>query len=170
MYFLTLWIWLFSVSCINQFSRSVVSDSLWPHGQQHARSPCPSPTPRVKHVHWVSDAIQPSHSLSSPSPPTSNPSQPQDLFKWVSSLHQVVKVLEFHLRHQSSQWIFRIIRIDWLCFLEVKGTLKNLLQHHSSKASILWRSAFFLVQISHPYKTTGKTIALTRWTFVGRQA
>ena len=59
-------------------------------------------------------------------------------------------------------------RIEWLDLLAVQGTLKSLLQHHSSKASILWRSAFFIVQISHPYMTTGKTIALTRWTFVGK--
>ena len=59
-------------------------------------------------------------------------------------------------------------RVDWLNLLAVQGTLKNLLQHHSSKASILWRSAFFTVQLSHPYMTTGRTIALTRWTFVGK--
>ena len=59
-------------------------------------------------------------------------------------------------------------RIDWLDLLAVQGTLKSLLQHHSSKASILWCSAFFIVQLSHPYMTTGKTIALTRWTFVGK--
>ena len=59
-------------------------------------------------------------------------------------------------------------RMDWLDLLAVQGTLKNLLQHHSSKASILWHSAFFIVQLSHPYMTTGKTIALTRWTFVGK--
>ena len=60
------------------------------------------------------------------------------------------------------------VRMDWLDLLAVQGTLKSLLQHHSSKASILWRSAFFVVQLSHPYMTTGKTIALTRWTFVGK--
>ena len=94
---------------IIQFSRSVVSDSLWPHEPQHARPPCPSPTPRVysNSFHWVDDAIQPSHSLSSPSPPTFNLSQHQGLFQWVSSLHQVAKVLEFQLQHQSFQWIFR---------------------------------------------------------------
>ena len=59
-------------------------------------------------------------------------------------------------------------RMDWLDLLAVQGTLKSLLQHHSSKASILWCSAFFIVQLSHPYMTTGKTIALTRWTFVGQ--
>ena len=59
-------------------------------------------------------------------------------------------------------------QMDWLDFLAVQGTLKSLLQHHSSKATILWCSAFFIVQLSHPYMTTGKTIALTRWTFVGK--
>ena len=58
--------------------------------------------------------------------------------------------------------------MDWLDLLAVRGTLKSLLKHHSSKASILWHSAFFIVQVSHPYMTTGKTIALTRWTFVGK--
>ena len=80
-------------------SRSVVSDSLQPHEPQHARPPCLSPTPGVHptHVHWVSDAIQPSHPLSSPSPPALNLSQHQGLFQWVSSLHEVAKVLEFQL-------------------------------------------------------------------------
>ena len=122
------------------------------------------------HVHWVDDAIQPSHSLSSPSPPALNLSQHQRLFKWVSSLHQVAKVLELQLQHQSFQWIFRtdFFRMDWLDFLAVQGTLNSLLQHHSSKASILWHSAFFILQLSYPYMTTGKTIALTRQTFVGK--
>ena len=122
------------------------------------------------HVHWVSDAIQPSHPLSSPSPPAFNLSQHQGLFKWDSSSHQVAKVLEFQLQHQSFQWTFRLIslRMDWLDLLAVQGTLKSLLQHHSSKASVLQCSAFFIVQFSHPYMTTGKTIALTRWTFVGK--
>ena len=61
-----------------------------------------------------------------------------------------------------------IFRMDWLDLLAVQGTLKSILQHHSSKASVLWHSAFFTVQLSHPYMTTGKTIALTRWTFVGK--
>ena len=119
------------------------------------------------HVHWVSDVIQPSHPLSSPSPPALNLSQHQGLFKWVSSSHQVAKVLEFQLQHQSFQHPGLIsFRMDWLDLLAVQGTLKSLLQHHSSKASILRRSAFFIVQFSHPYMMTGKTIALTRWTFV----
>ena len=92
-----------------QFSHSVMSDSLWPHVLQHTRPPCPSPTPEFiqTHVHWVGDAIQPSHPLLSPSPPTFNLSQHQGLFKWVSSSHQVAKVLELQLQHQSFQWIFR---------------------------------------------------------------
>ena len=91
-----------------QFSCSVVSDSLWLHGLQHARLPCPSPNPEFTqtHVHWVSDAIQPSHPLSPPSPPALNLSQHQGLFWWVGSSHQVAQVLE--LQHQSFQWIFRV--------------------------------------------------------------
>ena len=91
------------------------------------------------HVHRVGDAIQPSHPLSSLSPPAFNLSQHQGLFQGVSSLHQVAKVLEFQLLNQSFQWIFRLIsfRIDWFDLLIVQGTLKSLLQHHSLKASIL---------------------------------
>ena len=84
----------------DQISRSVVSNSLQPHESQHARPPCPSPTPGVhsdSHVHRVSDAIQPSHPLSSPSPLAPNPSQHQSLFQWVNSSHEVAKVLEFQL-------------------------------------------------------------------------
>ena len=114
------------------------------------------------YVHRVGDAIQPSHPLSSPSPPTSSLSQHQGLFQWVSSLHQVTKVLEFQLHHQPFQWT---PRTD---LLAVQGTLTSLLQHHSSKASILWCSTFFIVYLSHPYVTTGKTIALTRRTFVDK--
>ena len=114
------------------------------------------------HVHWINDAFQPSCPLSSPSPPNLSLSQPQGLFKWVSFSHQVARVLEFQLRHRSFQWTFRAD------FLAVQGTLKSLLQHHSSKASILRCSAFFIVQLSHPYMTTGKVIALTRQTFVGK--
>ena len=122
------------------------------------------------HVHRVGDAIQPSHPLLSPYPPAPNPSQHQSLFQWVSSLHQVAKVLEFQLQHQSFQWTPGLIsfRMDCLDLLAVQGALKSLLQHHSLKASVLQRSAFFTVQLSHPYMTTGKTIALTRRTFAGK--
>ena len=101
--------------------------------------------------------------LSSPSPPAPNPSQRQGLFQWVNSSHQVAKILEFQLQHQSFQWTPGLIsfRVDWLDLVAVQGTLKTLLQHHSSKASILRCSAFFMVQLSHPYMTTGKTIVLT---------
>ena len=74
--------------------------------------------------------------------------------------------MEFQLQHQSFQLIS--LKMDWLELLAVQGTLKSLLQHHSSKASILQRSAFFIVQLSLPYMTTGKTRALTRWTYVGK--
>ena len=124
------------------------------------------------HVHQVGDTIQP-HPLSSPSPPTFNLSQHQSLFQWVSSSHKVAKVLEFQLQHQSFQWIFRIYFLeDWLLDLPaVLVTLKSLFQHYTSKASILQNSALrikFIVQLSHPYITTGKIIALTRRTFVGK--
>ena len=120
-------------------------------------------------VHWVGDAIQPSHPLSSPSP-APNPSQHQGLFQWVNSLHEVAKVLEFQLQHSPSNEHPGLIsfRMDWMDLLAVQRTLKSLLQHHSSKASIFQLSAFFRVQLSHPYMTTGKTIALTRRTFVGK--
>ena len=91
-----------------QFSCSVVSDSLQSRGLQHARPPCPSPTPEFTqtHVHWVGDAIQPSHPPLSPSH-AFDLFQHQGIFKWVSSSHQVAKVLKFQLQHQSFQWIFR---------------------------------------------------------------
>ena len=121
------------------------------------------------HVHRVSDAIQPSHSLPSPSPPALNLSQLQGLFKWVSSSPQVAKVLQSQPQHQFFQslpgcWSFQHLgpisfRMDWLDLLAVQGTLKSLLQHHGSKASLLWCLALFIVQLSHPYLTTGKTIA-----------
>ena len=87
------------------------------------------------------------------------------LFQWVSSLHEVAKGFSITPSKEIPGLIFRM---DWLDLLAVQGTRKSLLQHHSSKAAILRRSAFFTVQLSHPYMTTGKTIALTRWTFVGK--
>ena len=86
------------------------------------------------------------------------------------SSHQVAKVLEFQLQHQSFQWIFRtdFLKMDWFDLLAVQRSFKSLLQQCSSKASILWCSAFFIAQLSHPYVTTGKTIALTGRTFVGK--
>ena len=122
------------------------------------------------HVHRVGDAIQPSHPLLSLSPFTFNLSQHQGLLKWVSSSHQVAKILEFQFQHQSFHEYSGLIsfRMDWLDLFAVQGTLKSLLQHHSSKASILWCSAFFIVQLSHPHMPTRRTTALTRWSFVGK--
>ena len=108
--------------------------------------------------------------LSSPSPLVSNLSQQQGLFKRASFSHQVAKYWSFSFNISPSNEHPRLIsfRMDWLDLLAVQGTLKSLLQHHNSKASILLRSAFFIVQLSRPYMTTGKTIALTRRTFIGK--
>ena len=121
------------------------------------------------HVHRVGDAIQPSHPLSSPFPPAPNPSQHQSLFQWVNSSHEVAKDWSFSFSIIPSKEHPGLIsfRMDWLDFLAVQGTLKSLLQHHSSKASILRRSAFFTVQLSHPYMTTGKTICQSGRTVYG---
>ena len=116
------------------------------------------------HVHWVRDAIQPSHPLSSPIPPSIR------VFPNESTLHmRWPKYWSFSFSIIPSKEIPGLIsfRMDWLDLLAVQGTLRSLLQHHSSKA-ILQCSAFFTVQLSHPYMTTGKTIALTKWTLVGK--
>ena len=155
-----------------QFSRSVVSDSLQPHESQHARPPCPSPTPGV-------------HPDSRPSSPWCHPaisssvvpfsSCPQSLSVSVFSNESTLRTRwpmswSFSFSIISSKEIPGLIsfRMDWLDLLAVQGTLRSLLQHHSSNASILWHSAYFTVQLSHPYMTTGKTIALTWRTFVGK--
>ena len=108
------------------------------------------------HVHWAVDAIQPSFPLSSASPPAFNLSQHWGLFQWVSSSHQEAKVLEFRFSISPTNEYSRLIsfKMFWLDLLAVQGTLKSLLQHHSSKASILQCSGFFTVQLSHPYMTT----------------
>ena len=153
------------------YSGTQLYSTLWSHGLQHARLPCPSPTPGLAqiHVHQVSVAIQASHPLPSPSPPAFNVAQHQGLFKW-SILHiNWPKDWSFTfsiIPSNEYSWLISF-RIAWLDLLAVQGTLKSLLQHHRSKASILWHSAFFIVQISHSYMTTRKTIALTRQTFVG---
>ena len=120
-------------------------------------------------VHQVGDAIQPPHPLSSPSLLAFNLSQYQGLFQ--SVLHiRWPKYWSFSFSISPSNEYSGLIsfRIDWLDLLAVQGTLKNLLQHHSSKASILLHSALFIVQLSHPHITTGKTTALTRWTFMDK--
>ena len=122
------------------------------------------------HVHWVGDAIQPSHPLSSPSPLALNLSQHQSLLNESALCITWPKYWSFSFNISPSNEHPGLIsfRMDWLDLLAVQGTLKSLLQHHSSKGSILWCSAFFIVQLSHPYMTTGKPIALTRWTFVDK--
>ena len=165
-------------SCIwtrwfSQFSRSVVSDSLRRHGLQHARSPCPSPTPGTcvnlgPSSRWCHPTISSSviHPLLLPSIFPSI-----RVFSNQSVLHITwPKYWSFSFSinpsNEHSGLIF--FRMDWLDLLAVQGTLKNLLQHHSSKASIFRCSAFFIVQRSHPYMTTGKTIALTRQSYVSK--
>ena len=122
------------------------------------------------HAHRIGDAIQRPHPLSAPSSPAPNPSKHQGLFQWVNSSNEVAKVLEFQLQCQSFQWTPRtyLLQDRRLDLLAVQGTLKSVFQHHSSKTSILRCSAFFTVQLSHPYMTTGKTIALTRQTLLAK--
>ena len=154
-----------------QFSRSVVSDSLWPHEPQHTRPPCPSPSPRV-------------HSDSPPSSPWCHPAISPSVVPFSSCLqsfqHQCFSNEPALRIRRPKDWSFsfsvslsneysRLIsfRIDWFD-LAVQGTLKSHLQQHSSKASILQCSAFFMVQLSHPSVPTGKTIALTIRTLVSK--
>ena len=122
------------------------------------------------HVDWVGDAIQPSHPLLSPSPPAPNPPSIR-VFSIESTLHmRWPKYWSFSFSIIPSKEYPGLIsfRMEWLDLLAVQGTLKGLLQHHSSKASILLHSALFIVQLSYLYMTTGKTIALTRWNFVDK--
>ena len=155
-----------------QFSHSVVSDSLRTHESQHTRPPCPSPTPGVhrNHVHQVGDAIPPSH-------PPSSPSLLASIFSSIRVISNELALcirrpkdwsFSFNISHSSEHPGLISFRMGCLDLLAAEGTLKCLLQHHSSKASILQHLAFFTVQISHPYMTNGKAIALTRWAFVGK--
>ena len=120
------------------------------------------------HGHWVGDSIQPSHPLHPllflpPIPPSIRvfPNESTLRMRWPKYWS-----FSFSINPSNEHPGLISLRMHWLDLLTAQGTLKSLLQHHSSKASILWRSAFFIVQLSHPYMTTGKTIALTRWTFV----
>ena len=148
----------------SQFSHSVVSDSFQPSEPQHARPPCPSPTPRVypNRSPLNQYAIQPSHPLSSLLLlPSIFPSI--RVFSNESALCiRWPKYFSFNISPSNEHSGLISFRMDWLDLLAVQGTLKSFLQHHCSKASILWCSAFFIVQLSHPYMTIGKTIALTR--------
>ena len=146
-----------------------MSNSLRPHESQLARPPCPSPTPGVYpnpcSLSWwchptISSSVVPFSSC-----PQSFPASRS--FQWVSSLHRWPKYWSFSFSiSPSNEYPGLIFRMDWLDLLAVQGSLTSLLQHHSSKTSILQHSAFFIVQLSHPYMTTGKTIALTRWASV----
>ena len=148
-----------------------MSNSLWPHGLQHARPPCPSPTPVYPNSYLLSHWCHPTISSCRPLLllPSIFPSirvfsnETALLMRWP-------KYWSFSFSISSSNKYSELIsfKIDWFDLLAVQGTLKSLLQHHSSKASILRHSAFFTVQLSQPYMTTGKTITLTRWTFVGK--
>ena len=157
-----------------QFSRSVMSDSLRPHGLQHIRLSCPSPTARACSNSCPSSRWMPPNYLIFFCPLL----LPSSIFPGIRVFSNE---LGFHIRWPKySNLSFSIspsneysglisFRTDWLDLFAVQGTLKSLLQRHSSKASILWCSAFFIVQFSHSYMTTGKTTALTRWTFVGKE-
>ena len=148
-----------------------MSDSLWPHGLQHARPHCPSPTPGVHSnscpLSWwchltVTSSVIPFSSRPQ-SFPTSGSFPLSQFFAWVA------KGLEFQVQQQCFQWTFKTdLLYDWLAWSPCRPRESQDSQHHSSKALILRRSAFFTVQLSHPYMTTGKTIALTRQTFVGK--
>ena len=156
-----------------QFSRSVVFDSLPPHELQHVRPPCPSPIPGVHpnphpSSRWCHSAISSSVIPFSSCPqslPASGSFPMSQLFPW-GGQSTGVSASASELPMNTQDW--SPLGMDWLDLLAVQGTLKSLLQNHSSKASILWHSAFFTVQFSHPSMTTGKTIALTRWTFAGK--
>ena len=138
-----------------QFSRSVMSDSLWPHELQHARPPCPSPTPGVHSYScplswWCHPAISPSVIPFSrlQSLPTSESSHESTLhMRWPKYWS-----FSFNISPSKEHPGLISFRIDWLDLLAIQGTLKSLLQHHNSKASILRQSTFFTVQLSHPYK------------------
>ena len=157
-------------SFFSQFSCSIVSESLRPHEPQHARLPCPSTTPRV-HPNpcplrrWCHPIISSSVIPFSSCPQSS---QKSGFFSNESALRiRWPKYLSFSFISPTNEHPGLIsFRMDWLDLITVQGTLKSLLQQLSSKASILRLSAFFIVKLSHPYMTTGKTIALTRWTFV----
>ena len=150
-----------------------MSQFLWPHELQHARPPCPSPTPEYTqtHVHWVGDAIN--HLILCSYPLLLLPSVFPSIRVFSNESVLCIRwpkywTFSFSISPSNEHPGLISFRMDWLDFLAVQGTLKSLLQHHSSKASILQHSAFFMVQLSHPYMTTGITVALTRRTFVGK--
>ena len=149
-----------------------MSDPLWPHGLQHTRPPCPSPTPRACSnscplSQWCHPTISSSVVPFSSCPPSCLVSGSFPLSVLCVRWPKYWSFFSFSISASNDYSGLISFRTDWFDLLDVQGTLKSLLQHHSSKASILGHSAFFMVQLSHPYMTTGKTIALTRQTFVG---
>ena len=155
-----------------QFSHSIVSNSLWLHGVERARLPCPSPTPRdCSNSRPLSQWCHPT--ISSCLPLLLMPSIFPSIRVFSNELVLCIRwprywSFSFNISPSNEHSGLISFRMDWLNLFAVQGNLKSLLQHHSSKASILWHSAFFIVQLSHPYITTRDTIALTRWTFVGK--
>ena len=162
---------MLSLSC------SVLSDSLWPHGLQHARLPCPSPTSGAcsnscLSSQWchltISSSVVPFSSCFQ-----SLPASGSFPISWVFSSNLALCIrwpkywsFSFSISPSNEHSGLISFRIDWFDLLTVQGSLKSLLQHHSLKASVLQCSAFLMVQLSHLYRTTRKTRALTRWTFV----
>ena len=147
--------------------------TLWSHGLQHDRPPCPSPTPRACSnscplSQWYHPTISSSVSPFS-SCLQSFPASGSFLMSWLFASDGQSTGASASASVPSNEYsAFISFRTDWFDLLAVQGTLKGLFQHHTSKASILLRSAFSMVQLSHPYMTTGKTIALTRWNFVSK--
>ena len=155
-----------------QFIHSVVSNSLWPHELHHARPPCPSNSRSLPELMSI-ESVMPSSYLILCHPLLLLPLIPPSIRVFSNEstlLMRWPKYWSFSFSISPSKEYSGLIsfRMDWLNLLAVQGILKSLLQHHSSKASILRHSAFFTVQLSHPYMTTGKTIALTRWTSPNR--
>ena len=154
-----------------QFSSWVMSNSLRPHGLQHGRLPCPSPTPEACWNSCLSSQwCHPTVSFSVVPFSSCLPSFPASGYFPMSQFIRWPEYWSFSFSISPSNKHSGLIsfRMDWLDLLAVQGTLKGLLQHHSSKASALWCSAFFIVQLSHPHMITGKTIALTRWILVSK--
>ena len=165
------WNFSFSISSV-QFSHSVVCDSLRPHKPQHTRPPCPSPVPGVHpnpcpSNRWCHPAILSCFVPFSSWPQSFPASLSFQMSQLFASTGQSIEVSASAISTSNEHPGLISFRMDWLDLLAVQGTLKSLPQHHSSKASI-WCSAVFIVQLSHPYMTPGKTIALTRWPFVGK--
>ena len=166
------WISLMDLFLHVQFSHSVVSDLLRPHEPQHTRPPCPSPTQSSPKLMSI-ESVMPSSHLILCHPLLLLPSifPKIRVFSNESALHirwPKYWSFNFNISPSSEHQGLSSFRMDYLDLLVVQGTLKSLLQHHSSKTSIIQCSAFFVFQFSHPHMTTGKNIALTRWTFVGK--